>query len=488
MSTVSRRFTKQLDFTSRAQLVHREARAEQAFATLETEVAEATPDSLGPQATAAFRQSGWQALMPVQARIIPHLSIGRDLVVQSRTGSGKTGAFLLPMFDLLDATRAATQALVLAPTRELAIQIHGEFKRLAPPGYRAALVYGGVGYRPQFASLRAGAHVVIGTPGRILDHLDRRTFDLQALRLFILDEADEMLSMGFYPAMTKLKAFLPEARQSCMFSATMPPKVRLLGREFLREPAFVGMSSDGVSVETIDHRCYRGIDPMARERALVRVIEYEHPDSAIVFCNMRREAAFVGTFLSNYGLPVDTITGDHNQARRERAMGRLRNGAIRLLVATDVAARGIDIPELSHVIQYSVSNEPESYIHRTGRTARAGKAGVAITLTTPDEESSLRSIAHRYNFEMERRELPTKQEAAARVAQRMIVILEERMRVKSKLERERLQRFVPVVEGLAREEPELVAMLVDELYQAHLNPAPREDTMSRRPPRGKRKR
>ncbi len=484
---MAKSFTKQLDFSSRAQQVNRESAAEDSFVSQECNLDQAKPDSLDPSASAAFEKSGWPALMPVQAQVIPYLTTGLDLIVQSRTGSGKTGAFLLPLFDRLDPAVPNAQALVLSPTRELAGQIQKEFQRInpMPDSLRSVLVYGGVGYKKQATRLSGGAQVVIGTPGRILDHLDRRTFNLSKLRIFILDEADEMLSMGFYPAMVALKSYLPEDRQSCMFSATMPPKVRFLGREFLKNPRFMGFSADGVGVATIDHRYYLVVDPMERARALSRLIEFENPDSAIIFTNTRREVSFLKDFLHNYGFSVAAISGDFSQHAREEAMRRLREGHIRLLIATDVAARGIDISELSHVFQYEVPLEDQIYIHRTGRTARAGKAGIAITLAAWEEESKLKAIAHRFDIQMEKRKLPDAEEVATRTAQRITVVLEEQLRAKTNLERERLSQFVPMVRALAEEEPELMAMLVDELNQARMRPdnPPQE---RRRPPKRRR--
>lgn len=465
-------FKTQLDFSSRAQQASREAAAERSFAALDPEIKPVMPDALGRGARVAFEKSGWPGLMPVQAHSIPYMESGQDLIVQSRTGSGKTGAFLLPLFDRLDPSVRAAQALVLTPTRELAGQIYDEFKRInpIPETLRSALVYGGVGYKEQITGLKRGAQVIIGTPGRILDHLERRTFTLEKLRSFILDEADEMLSMGFYPAMVALKSYLPKIRQSCMFSATMPPKVRLLGNEFLRTPRFLGLSEDGVGVATIDHRYYSLSDPMDRARALCRLIEFENPDSAIIFSNTRREVSFLTDFLHNYGLSVGAISGDFSQQAREKVMQRLRDGRIRLLVATDVAARGIDISELSHVFQYEVPLEPQIYIHRTGRTARAGKAGVAITLAAWEEETRLKSIAHQFEIHMEKRQLPDPEDVAARTAERITVVLEQQLRAKSNLERERLSQFVPMVKTMAQEEPELMAMLVDELNQKRKHP------------------
>lgn len=469
---MSKSFKTRLDFSSKAQQASRETAAERSFETLDPEIQLATPDSLGPNARVAFEKTGWPKLMPVQAHSIPYLGSGQDLVVQSRTGSGKTGAFLLPLFDRMDLSLKKTQALILTPTRELAGQIFDEFKRMnpTPETLKGVLVYGGVGYKKQVDALLSGSQVVIGTPGRILDHLERRTFTLENIRTFILDEADEMLSMGFYPAMVSLKSYLPKMRQSSMFSATMPPKVRLLGKEFLDAPRFLGLSTDGVGVATIDHRYYTVRDPMERARALSGLVEFENPDSAIIFTNTRREVSFLADFLRNYGFSVGAISGDYSQGAREKEMHRLRRGRIRLLVATDVAARGIDIFDLSHVFQYEVPLDPQIYIHRTGRTARAGKAGVAITLTAWEEESQLKAIAQRFDIQMEKRQLPTPEEVAARTSQRVTVVLEERLRAKTNLERERLSQFVPMVKELAEGEPELMAMLIDELNQTRIHP------------------
>ena len=463
------KFRRYLDLTAGAQRKERAERVGRQNSGPERALPEAKVETLPEEVRAAFQASGWTQLLPVQSRTVPYMLAGRDVIVQSRTGSGKTGAFLLPLFETLRATLDVTQSLVLAPTRELARQVHTEFQRLAEgTGFRSTAVYGGVGYAEQTQRLTSGSHVVVGTPGRILDHLFRRTFHLEELRVFVLDEADEMLSMGFYPAMVRLKEFLPVARQSCMFSATMPPKVQALGQEFLRKPVFLGLSADGVSVEAIAHRYYR-VGRMEKDRALARLIELENPDAALIFANTKREVEYVQQFLANYGYDAAKLTGDLPQRHRERTMERFRQRRLRFLVATDVAARGIDISELSHVFQYDVPIDPEYYIHRTGRTARAGRAGTAITLSTIEDERRLVSIASRYDIELMKRTMPTEADVARRVAERMTEVLEERMRSRSNLERERLQRFLPMVEELVREQPELLAMLVDELYHERMH-------------------
>lgn len=469
-------YTQVIDLTTRAQRAERDEQAKSLFPEPDPKLPEATPETLPDAVRRAFDAAGWTDLMPVQQKAIPYILDGRDLIVQSRTGSGKTGAFVLPLFAVLDPARAETQALILTPTRELARQIHAEFERMKggtaeTETLRAALVYGGVGYGPQIQALKDGAQIVVGTPGRILDHLSRRTFTLEALSVFILDEADEMLSMGFYPAMQTLKRYLPRPRQSYMFSATMPPKVRSLGQEFLDKPSFLGLSAGQISVETIEHRYYR-VDRMEKDRALIRLIEMENPDAALIFANTKREVEYLAAFLQNYGYDVAEISGDLQQKEREKAMGRLREGTLTFLVATDVAARGIDISDLSHVFQYDVPEDPEYYIHRTGRTARAGKAGTALTLASIDDEHRLLSIARRYDFDLEKRDMPEQEDVAARVARRMVVVLEDLMRAKSNLERERLQRFIPMVTELVHEEPELLAMLIDDLYHERMHAPP----------------
>ncbi len=468
-------YTRVIDLTTRGQELAKRKQAETTYVEPETPLPEATIDTLPERVRAAVASAGWDRLMPVQEKAIPYLLDRRDLIVQSRTGSGKTGAFLLPLFELLDPEEKAPQALILTPTRELARQIHEEFMRMrgGGPGLDAVLVYGGVRYGPQIRALEEGAQVVIGTPGRILDHLERRTFGLDALRVLILDEADEMLSMGFYPAMRQLKRYLPERRQSYMFSATMPPKVRALAREFLHEPGFLSLSAGQVGVDAIEHRYYK-VDPMEKDRVLVRLIEMENPESAIIFANTKREVEYLAQFLKNYGYDADSITGDLQQRARERVMDRIRKGQLRFLVATDVAARGIDISDLSHVFMYDVPNDPEYYIHRSGRTARAGKTGTAIVLATFEDERALMAIAHRYDLALEKMDVPSQEDVEKRVAERMIAVLEERFREKTNLERERLQRFVPLVEELAEEEPELFAMLVDDVYHQLMHRVPEQ--------------
>ncbi|MYH60811.1 MAG: DEAD/DEAH box helicase [Caldilineaceae bacterium SB0675_bin_29] len=442
----------------------------------------------------AAASAGWSNLMPVQAKAIPYLLAGRDLMVQSRTGSGKTGAFLLPLLHQIRLDRRVCQALILVPTRELALQVSKEAALLGEvAGVSSVAVYGGVKYGPQTSALREGAQMVIGTPGRILDHLLQRNLRLDDLHHLVFDEADRMLSMGFYPDMLQVQTFLPSRRiHGSMFSATFPAHVLRLAQQFLTEPDFLSLSRDRVHVAEAEHILYA--DPgMKKDRALVRLIEVENPAAAIVFCNTRRTVDYVTIVLQRFGYDADKISSDLNQNERERVMRRVREGKLRLLVATDVAARGIDIPELSHVFQYEPPEDPESYIHRAGRTARAGASGAAISLTASfDERMLMERIAKRYTIPLEERKLPSDDEVAATVSERVTSLLEAKLRGRDNLQTERMRRFRPLIdEWMESDEGQtLLAMLVDDFYQEslHAPPALPEERPTERPPRQGRKR
>lgn len=453
-------YTNVIDLTSQAQS---EKRREEVGGLREPDPAldEITMDELPSQIEQAVRAAGWDDLMPVQRKALPYMLDRRDLIVQSQTGSGKTGAFLLPLFELLDPDKEEQQLLILTPTRELARQIHEEFERMkiATPEtnqLEAALVYGGVGYGPQIEALEGGAQVVIGTPGRVLDQLKKKNFVADHVRMLILDEADEMLSMGFYPDMKEIIGFLPDERESHMYSATMPPKVRSVAREFLDDPGFLSLSSDKVSVDEIKYRYYL-VKPMDKDRVLERLLELEEPDSALIFANTKREVRYLDRFLTNAGYDVDQMSGDLSQRDREKALDRLRKGNLRLLVATDVAARGIDVSDLSHVFIYDVPQDHEYIIHRSGRTARAGKKGTTIVLATHEDEYELLRMANTYDIDIERDELPENPERTA------TELLEDRY-AEAKNQLENIDEFVPLVQKLSEDRPELLASLVNELY------------------------
>ena len=447
-------------------------------------LADVTIDQLSEPLRAAVARAKWTTLMPVQARAIPYLLAGRGMMIQARTGSGKTGAYLLPMLERLNPTRDQCQALILTPTRELARQVTEDAELLCgAAGFRTVAVYGGVGYGPQIDALRGGAHIVVGTPGRVLDHLLKRTFTLEHLEMLIFDEADRMLSMGFYPDMREVQRYLPKRQvNTCMFSATFPASVQRTARQFIREPEFLSLSSDHVHVTDTEH-VYYTLPDMDKDRGLVRLIEVENPTSALIFCNTKVRVHYVAVVLQRFGYDADELSSDLSQKDRERVLKRVRQGKLRFLVATDVASRGIDIHELSHVIQYELPDDLEGYIHRAGRTGRAGAAGVAISLVGLTEKLTLKHIMQRYSIDMEERELPTDEDVAAVVAERVTALLEARLRARDKLKAERSQRFLPLARELAENEDELeiVAMLLDDYYQQMLHtpvPQPVDETES----------
>jgi ATP-dependent RNA helicase DeaD len=435
--------------------------------TAAVELPDYTIDQLPENLRAGFAKLGWTDLMPVQARAIPYILASRDLMIQSRTGSGKTGAYLMPIFQRINPEQNATQALVLTPTRELAVQVTREAEVLGSSmNIRTVPVYGGVGYGPQLDGFRQGAHLVVGTPGRILDHLLRRSLTLDKLKILVFDEADRMLSMGFYPDMKRVQRYLPSRPiNSYMFSATYPPQVISLAREFMRSPEFLNLSSDHIHVTETEHISYT-VRAMDKERSLIRIIEVENPASAIVFCNTRERVHFVAVILQRYGYNAAEISSDLSQGAREEVMLQIREGRVRFLVATDVAARGIDIPELSHVFLYEVPEDPESYIHRAGRTGRAGASGVAISLVNALERVELMRIGKRFQIDFQDRPLPTDEDVHTVVAQRTIAMLEAGLRERDRLQSERMERFYPLLRNLGEDNEALagIAAFLDDYY------------------------
>ena len=421
----------------------------------------------------ACAKAGWNSLMPVQSRALPYLLEGRDLMVQSRTGSGKTGTYLLPLMARLNPVMPAVQALILVPTRELAVQVEQEAKTLFKgSGFTVAAVYGGVGYGKQMEALRQGVSVVVGTPGRVLDHLLRRTLNLDHISALIFDEADRMLSIGFYPDMKEIQRYLPETSiHAMLFSATYPPHVLKLAGEFLTDPQMLSLSTTQIHVAEVQH-LYCECKSMEKDRTLIKILEVENPASAIIFCNTKATVHFVTAVLQGFGFNADELSADLSQSRREDVLSRLRKGTIRFLVATDVAARGIDIPELSHVFLYEPPDDRESYIHRAGRTGRAGAAGVVISLVDIMEKMELQRIAKYFKVPLTQHMAPTDEEVAHAVGMRVTALLEARFRQLNGLGRERMKRFEPLVQSIA-EDPEqrhLLTLLLDDCYQKSLNP------------------
>ncbi|MBN1666195.1 MAG: DEAD/DEAH box helicase [Anaerolineales bacterium] len=423
----------------------------------------------------AAARAGWSELTPVQAKAIPYLRARRDLMVQARTGSGKTGAFVLPLLERIDPTLEQCQVLVLVPTRELAQQVARDAALLAgPDGFRTVAVYGGTSYGPQIEGFKQGAHLVVGTPGRVLDHLLKRNLDLKKLRVLIFDEADRMMSMGFYPDMLHIQEYLPRGQiNAYMFSATIPSYVIRLSYQFLQEPEFLSLSRDHIHVEDTEHVFYLA-PGMDKDRALVRIIEMELPNQAIIFCNTKTRVNYVTIVLQRFGYNAEQISSDLAQQARDKVIKRFREGKLRFLVATDVAARGIDIPEMSHVFQYEPPDDLEAYIHRAGRTGRAGASGTAILLININERRALTRIAAHYKIEFEERQLPQDEDVESVVAQRLIGQLEARLRERDKLQIERMQRFIPLVQELAANDAgqALLAMLLDDTYHDWMHHPP----------------
>jgi ATP-dependent RNA helicase DeaD len=366
---------------------------------------------LRPEVLKAVTEMGFVEPMDVQRATIPLAREGRDILVQSRTGSGKTAAFAIPFADwIAKPEEKFPQALVLLPTRELALQVAAETARICANTALAVVpVYGGSPMGRQIEQLRAGAQVICGTPGRILDHIRRGTLQLDRIKCAVLDECDEMLSMGFQEDIENILSETPPTRQTLLFSATIPEGIQRLSRRFMRNPETLKLSADFIGVHEIRHTYY-SIPGGQREAELLRVLAFEEPERAVIFCNTREETGRVAEFLRKQGMVAEPISSDLSQSEREEVMQRMRAGKIRFLVATDVAARGIDIENLPCVINYTFPEAPEIYIHRTGRTGRAGRNGHAISLIGPTEVGSFYYLKLLYKIKPEERSLPSETE------------------------------------------------------------------------------
>jgi len=354
-----------------------------------------TFESLGlePTLLRAVAALGYEVPTPIQREGIPPILAGKDVIGTAQTGSGKTAAFLLPILQRLHHQPGGhTRVLVLTPTRELAAQIEDALHDLGKGGrVRGKAVYGGVGMEPQTHALRAGVDVVVATPGRLLDHMDRRNADFRGLQVLVLDEADRMLDMGFLPDVRRIVNALPRDRQTLLFSATMPPEVEGLARSILRDPVRISVSPPSRPPPTIRHEAYP-VPQHLKTGMLVRLLGREDMLSVLVFVRTKRRADRVARQVGQSGFPVARIHGDRSQSQREAALDGFRHGRHQVLIATDVAARGIDVLGITHVINYDVPNVPTDYVHRVGRTARAEAEGDAITLVAPEEENDFRGI------------------------------------------------------------------------------------------------
>ncbi len=353
---------------------------------------------------------GYESPSPIQAETIPHLLAGKDVLGQAQTGTGKTAAFALPILNKLDLRKTKPQALVLAPTRELAIQVAEAFQTYAAhiPGFHVLPIYGGQAYGPQLSGLRRGVHVVVGTPGRVIDHLERGSLDLSELTCLVLDEADEMLRMGFIDDVEAVLKKTPPTRQVALFSATMPTQIRRIAQNHLREPVEITIKSKTTTAAKTRQR-YWLVSGMHKLDALTRILEAEPFDAMIIFARTKIATDELATRLQARGLAAAAINGDLAQAQRERAIQQLKDGKLDILVATDVAARGLDVERISHVLNYDIPYDTESYVHRIGRTGRAGREGDAILFVTPRERNMLRQIERATRQPIEMMELPSVQ-------------------------------------------------------------------------------
>ncbi|NUR80271.1 MAG: DEAD/DEAH box helicase, partial [Dermatophilaceae bacterium] len=340
-----------------------------------------------------LRDVGYEHPSPIQAATIPALLEGRHVVGLAQTGTGKTAAFALPILSRLDLRQKAPQALVLAPTRELALQVCEAFERYAArlPGVHVLPVYGGQAYGVQLSALRRGVHIVVGTPGRIMDHLDKGTLDLSQLRFLVLDEADEMLKMGFAEDVETILADTPDDKHVALFSATMPAQIRRISKKYLTDPVEITVETKTTTSPNITQR-YLTVSYPQKVDALTRILEVENFEGMIVFVRTKNETETLAEKLRARGFSAMAINGDVAQAQRERTVEQLKSGKLDILVATDVAARGLDVERISHVVNYDIPTDTESYVHRIGRTGRAGRSGDAISFVTPRERHLLKAI------------------------------------------------------------------------------------------------
>jgi ATP-dependent RNA helicase DeaD len=355
----------------------------------------------------AIRDMGFTRPTEIQARVIPLLLESRDVIGQAQTGTGKTAAFGIPLIEGIDESLQTTQALVLAPTRELAIQIGEELRKLAKylPGITVATIYGGASYGRQFDDLKSGGQVVVGTPGRVLDHIGRGTLKLDSVDYLILDEADRMLDMGFLPDVERILRRIPRERQTALFSATVPTVIRILSRRYMHDPVTVHVQPLQITVEEVEQVYYEVAD-RDKVDGLISLIEQDTPERAMIFRQTKIGVDRLVATLRRRGLPAEAIHGDMSQKAREHVLREFREGKLTYLVATDVAARGLDIPEVSHVFNFDIPEDPDAYVHRIGRTARAGRSGRAVTFVGEWDADKLPPIQKIVNNLIQRQLLP----------------------------------------------------------------------------------
>jgi ATP-dependent RNA helicase DeaD len=372
---------------------------------------------LADAVVAALKDVGYESPSPIQSATIPVLLAGHDLIGQAQTGTGKTAAFALPFLSMLDVARREPQVLVLVPTRELAIQVAEAFQKYAHhmPGLHVLPIYGGQSYTPQLNALKRGTHVIVATPGRVMDHLQRGTLSLATIRYVVLDEADEMLQMGFVDAIDEILGMAPKERQVALFSATLPKPIRNIAQKHLRSPQEVTIRSKTTTATNIRQR-YWVVSGMHKLDALTRILEVEAFDAMLVFARTKQSTVELVEKLEARGFAAEALNGDILQAQRERTVAALKAGKIDIVVATDVAARGLDVERITHVINFDVPYDSESYVHRIGRTGRAGRSGEAILFIAPRERNMLRIIERATRQPIEAMSLPTLEDVNQRRA------------------------------------------------------------------------
>ena len=386
-----------------------------------------TDFDLHPDLLRGVAQMGFAVPTPIQKDAIPAARAGKDVLACAMTGSGKTAAFLLPILQrLLGRPRGVTRALVVTPTRELAVQIDAHRAELARfSGLTGAAVYGGVGMGPQETAFRRGVDIIVGTPGRLLDHFKNPYARLSGIEILVLDEADRMLDMGFLPDVRRVLRHLPAQRQTLFFSATLPPPIVALSREMLRDPVSIDVERPAAPAVGISHAAYP-VDAEATSALLLALLETPGLTNALVFTRTKHRANRLADLLARHGVSVERIHGNRSQTQRAQALAAFKDGAVRVLVATDIAARGIDIIALGHVVNFDVPGVPEDYIHRAGRTARADAVGDAVTFVSPEEQGAFRAIERAIGRRIERRTLPGF-DYAKRAAERLEVPMADRI-------------------------------------------------------------
>lgn len=393
----------------------------------------------------AIASLGFEEPTPIQEEAIPPALEGRDVIGEAQTGTGKTAAFGIPIVERLSNVTIQPAALILTPTRELCIQVASEIAKIGQPRHLSTLpVYGGQSLDRQIRILRRGVDILIGTPGRLLDHLRRGTLKLSGIQIVVLDEADEMMDMGFIEDIESILARVPEKRQTMLFSATIPQAIVNLAKRHLKDPVRIAVAPEEITVPLIN-QVYYEIKTRDRVEGLSRILDVEDVEKAIIFCRTKRTADEVSESLKVRGYLAEAIHGDLSQRDRERVMGRFRKGEVEYLVATDVAARGLDISDVTHVINYEIPQDNESYVHRIGRTGRAGKTGEAITLIAPREFRQLRDIERALHTRIQRRDLPSIRE----IVEKKRDIIKERL--VQAIERGRLADYRVLVEEVLEE-------------------------------------